>query len=262
MVSVSGARQFVTALRSEVQPTLGRQWPRHLTTDGQPCPEQLTQKPLAGLFGTHTTRPISHSHLTKRPAVARATAGKVLAGGCTRQGQSTRRGLSSPSMRGITSITWSVGRYSWPSCSSNGQSGHHPRPSRPDLALSTEIACARRAHGVEGDGAAEACSSAPQAACLTTLVTIRPLLGVSDPWHQISNLGPRKALKFGELQPSGRRGWWRSDALAGRHGGWSRLSAWFGEFRRPWERARRPGRRHVHRRATLPRTSARAPPRG
>ena len=161
-------------------------------------------------------------------------------------------------MRGITSITWSVGRYSWPSCSSNGQSGHHPRPSRPDLALSTEIACARRAHGVEGDGAAEACSSAPQAACLTTLVTIRPLLGVSDPWHQISNLGPRKALKFGELQPSGRRGWWRSDALAGRHGGWSRLSAWFSKFRRSWERARRPGRRHVHRRATLPRTSARA----
>ena len=78
MVSVSGARQFVTALRSEVQPTLGRQWPRHLTTDGQPCPEQLTQKPLAGLFGTHTTRPISHSHLTKRPAVARATAGRFV----------------------------------------------------------------------------------------------------------------------------------------------------------------------------------------
>ena len=169
----------------------------------------------------------------------------MLAGGCTRQGHSTRRSLSSPSMRGITSTTWSVGRYSWPSCSSNGQSGHHPRPSRPDLALSTEIACARRAHGVEGDGAAEACSSAPQAAYLTTLVTIRPLLGVSDPWHQISNLGPRKALKFGELQPSGRRGWWRSDALAGRHGGWSRLSAWFSKFRRSWERARRPGRRHV-----------------
>ena len=111
MVSVSGARQFVTALRSEVQPTLGRQWPRHLTTDGQPCPEQLTQKPLAGLFGTLTTRPISHSHLTKRPAVARATAGKVLAGGCTRQGQSTRRGLSSPSMRGITSTTLIIMRF-------------------------------------------------------------------------------------------------------------------------------------------------------
>ena len=163
-----------------------------------------------------------------------------------------------PAMRGITSTTWSVGRYSWPSCSSNGQSGHHPRPSRPDLALSSENPCARRAHRVEGGGGAEACSSAPQAACLTTLVTIRPLLGVSDPWHQISNLGPRKALKFGELQPSGRRGWWRSDALAGRHGGWSRLSAWFSKFRRSWERARRPGERHVRATAALPRTSARA----
>ena len=49
--------------------------PPHNTTDGQPCGEQLTQKPLAGLFGTRTTRPTSHSHLTKRPAVARATAG-------------------------------------------------------------------------------------------------------------------------------------------------------------------------------------------
>ena len=186
----------------------------------------------------------------------------MLAGGCARQGQRTRRGLSSPSTEWNTSTTWSVGRDSWPSLSSSWQRWCHLRPSRPDLALSSEIACARRAHRVEGDGAAEACSSAPQAACLTTLVTIRPLLGVSDPWHQISNLGPRKALKFGELQPSGRRGWWRSDALAGRHGGWSRLSAWFSKFRRSWERARRPGRRHVHPRPTLPRTSARAPPRG
>ena len=117
--------------------SLGRQWPRHLTTDGQPCPEQLTQKPLAGLFGTHTTRPISHSHLTKRPAVARATAGKVLAGGCTRQGQSTRRGLSSPSMRGITSTTWLFDRATWPSFSSSWQRWCHLRPSRPDLALSS-----------------------------------------------------------------------------------------------------------------------------
>ena len=34
---------------------------------------------------SHTTRPTSHSHRTKRPAVARATAGKVLARGCARQ---------------------------------------------------------------------------------------------------------------------------------------------------------------------------------
>jgi hypothetical protein len=39
-----------------------------------------------------------HSHLKKHTAVARATAGKVLASRCARQGQSTRRGLSSPPM--------------------------------------------------------------------------------------------------------------------------------------------------------------------
>ena len=85
-----------------------RQWLRPLTTDGQPCGGQLTQKPLARPLGTPGPRPIRYSHLTKRPAVARATAGKVLAAGCTRQVQSTRRGLSSPSMRGITSTTWSI----------------------------------------------------------------------------------------------------------------------------------------------------------
>ena len=188
MVSVSGARQFVTALRSEVQPTLGRQWPRHLTTDGQPCPEQLTQKPLAGLFGTHTTRPISHSHLTKRPAVARATAGKVLAGGCTRQGQSTRRGLSSSPTKWNTSTTWSVDRASWLSSSSSWQRWCHLRPSRPGWPWAASLACARKAHKVEDNGWDETCSGAPQAARLTTLATLRPLLGVSDPWYQISFL--------------------------------------------------------------------------
>ena len=205
MFSVSGARQFVTALRSEVQPTLGSQWPRHLTTDGQPCPEQLTQKPLAGLFGTHTTRPISHSHLTKRPAVARATAGKVLAGGCTRQGQSTRRGLSSPSMRGITSTTWLFDRATWQSFSSSWQRWCHLRPSRPGWPWAAQMACARKAHKVEDDGGAEACSSALQAASLTTLVTLRPLLGVWDPLIPDLILRPRKPLDFGELQQPVRR---------------------------------------------------------
>jgi len=107
------------------------QWLRPLTTDRQPCGEQLTHKPLAGPLGTPTPRPTSHSHLTKRPAVARATAGKVLAGGCARQGQSTRRGLSSPSMRGITSTTWSIDRATWTSLSSSWQRWCHFRPSRP-----------------------------------------------------------------------------------------------------------------------------------
>jgi hypothetical protein len=113
------------------------QWLRPLTTDGQPCGEQLTQKLLAEPLRTHTARPTSHSHRTKRPAVARATAGKVLAGGCARQGQSTRRGLSSPSTEWNTSTTWSVGRDSWPSLSSSWQRWCHLRPSRPDLALSS-----------------------------------------------------------------------------------------------------------------------------
>ena len=107
------------------------------TTDGQPCGEQLTQKPLAEPLRTPTPRPTSYSHRTKRPAVARATAGKVLARGCTRQGQCTRRGLSSPPAKWITSATWSTDRDSWSSFSSNCRSSHQPRPSRPDLALSS-----------------------------------------------------------------------------------------------------------------------------
>ena len=114
-----------------------RPWLRPLTTDGQPCGEQLTQKPRAEPLRTHATRPTSHSHRMKRPAVARATAGKVLARGCARQGQSTRRRLSSPSMRWNTSTTWSVGRTSWQSSSSSCRSWHQPRPSRPDMALSS-----------------------------------------------------------------------------------------------------------------------------
>jgi len=50
------------------------------------------------------------------------------------------------------------------------------------------MACARKAHTVEDDGGAEACSSTPQAACRSTMTTLRPLLGVSYPWYQISSL--------------------------------------------------------------------------
>ena len=125
------------SLESGGPAALGRQWLRPLTTDRQPCGEQLTQKPRAEPLRTHATRPTSHSHRMKRPAVARATAGKVLARGCARQGQSTRRRLSSPSMRWNTSTTWSVGRTNWLSFSSSWQKWCHLRPSRPDLALSS-----------------------------------------------------------------------------------------------------------------------------
>ena len=86
--------------------------------------ERPTHEPLLGSLIQHTTRPIRYSHLTKRPAVARATAGKVLARGCARQGQSIRRRLSSPSMRWNTSATWLVDRAVWQSSSSSCRSWH------------------------------------------------------------------------------------------------------------------------------------------
>ena len=62
------------------------------------------------------------------------------------------------------------------------------RPYRPGWPWAAPLACARKAHKVEDNGGDEACSGAPQAARLTTLVTLRPLLGVSYPWYQISFL--------------------------------------------------------------------------
>ena len=61
--------------------------------------EHLAPQRRLGSLGRLTPRPLKHSHLKKHTAVARATAGKVLASRCARQGQSTRRGLSSPPMK-------------------------------------------------------------------------------------------------------------------------------------------------------------------
>ena len=92
-------------------------------------------------------------------------------------------------VRSVRSPTpWSVDRTTWPSSSSSWQRRCHLRPSRPGWPWAASMACARKAHKVEDDGGDEACSGAPQAAWLTTLATLRPLLGVSDPWHQISFL--------------------------------------------------------------------------
>jgi len=56
--------------------------------------EHLAPQRWLGSLGRPTPRPLKHSHLKKHTAVARATAGKVLASRCASQGQSTRRGLS------------------------------------------------------------------------------------------------------------------------------------------------------------------------
>ena len=50
------------------------------------------------------------------------------------------------------------------------------------------MACADKAHQVDGDGGAEACSSTPQAASTSTLVALRPPLGAWDPRCQTSFL--------------------------------------------------------------------------
>ena len=50
------------------------------------------------------------------------------------------------------------------------------------------MACADKAHQVDGDGGAEACSSTPQAASTSTLVALQPPLGAWDLRYQISFL--------------------------------------------------------------------------
>ena len=50
------------------------------------------------------------------------------------------------------------------------------------------MACADKAHKVDGDGGAQACSSTPQAAGTSTLVALRPPLGAWYPRYQISFL--------------------------------------------------------------------------
>ena len=110
-----------------------RQWLRPLTTDGQPCGEHLTHQPLLEPLRRPTPRPIIHSHLTKQAAVtvARATAGKVLASRCGRQGQSTRGGMITPPVKCIISTTWYLYRAAGSSSSSSCVRGYQPRPSRP-----------------------------------------------------------------------------------------------------------------------------------
>ena len=93
--------------------------------------EHLTHQPLLAPLRRLKPRPIIHEHLTKHAAVARATAGKVLASRCARQGQSTRRGMISPPVKCSTSTTWYLYRAAGSSSSSSCVRGYQPRPSRP-----------------------------------------------------------------------------------------------------------------------------------
>ena len=91
-------------------------------------------------------RPIMRSHLTENAAVAQATAGKVLASRCARQGQSTRRGMISPPVKCIISTTWYLYRAAGSSSSSSCVRGYQPRPSRPSWPGAAWMACADKAH--------------------------------------------------------------------------------------------------------------------
>eukprot|EP00964_Phaeocystis_antarctica_P003295 scaffold1753_cov90-Phaeocystis_antarctica.AAC.2 len=82
-----------------------------------------------------TPRPIEHSHLTKQAAVARATAGKVLASRCARQGQRTRRGMISPPTEvHHLNHTWYLVRAAGSPCTScalTGEYGRHAKKACP-----------------------------------------------------------------------------------------------------------------------------------
>ena len=75
----------------------------------------------------------SHEAAGRRSSNGRQGAGRRV----RPPGQSTRRGLSSPSLRGITSTTWSIDRGTCPSSLSSWRRGCHLRPSRPRRSKST-----------------------------------------------------------------------------------------------------------------------------
>ena len=117
----------------------------------------------------HTPRPNSQPHRTKRPAVARATAGKVRCCWQEREGapasdRAPAAALSSPSTRWHTPTTWCTDRACGSSSSSSCRCSHQPRPSRPGSALAACIACAGKAHTVDNDrgaGGDPACPEQP-----------------------------------------------------------------------------------------------------
>ena len=60
------------------------------------------------------------------------------------------------------------------------------------------IACADKAHTVNGDGVAEACAVRTHAACTLTLVALRPPLRVCEPFFNISFLAlGSRSIDFG-----------------------------------------------------------------
>ena len=122
--------------------------------DGRPAVWRAADTETAGwtyrdTYATANQILTSHEAAGRRESNGRQGA---VAGGCTRQGHSTRRSLSSPSMRGITSTIRSSDRAAWSSSSSSWQIWCHLRPSRPGWPWAASLACARKAHNVAAQG--------------------------------------------------------------------------------------------------------------
>ena len=102
-------------------------------------------------------------------------------------------------MKRITSTTWSPVRDTGSSSSFSCQRGYQPRPSRPGWPGAAWMACADKAHKVDGDGGAEACCSTPQTAGTSTLVALQPPLGAWYPPGARPRSWPSAAADSGGL---------------------------------------------------------------
>ena len=134
---------------------------------------------------------MKHSHLKNYTAVARATTRRVLAWLVAAAGapqQITRRELSSPPTKCRTSTSWPVSQLARVVELLLQLPQQAPATSFSVLPGAALIACADKAHTVNGDGGAEACAVRTHAACTSTLVALRPPLRVCEPFFKISFL--------------------------------------------------------------------------
>jgi hypothetical protein len=147
------------AARHERVLRLGGLWPPAVGRVYSYTSQHLAPKRRLGSLGRPTSRPLKHSHLKKHTAVARATAGKVLASRCARQGQSTRRAiLAAHDMKHLDLLVDRSSRRGRapPPAAQEGTSprGYQPRRSRPGrtgLALISKPARRRqKAHKING----------------------------------------------------------------------------------------------------------------
>ena len=111
--------------------------------------------------------------------------------------QITRRELSSPPTKCRTSTSWPVSQLARVVELLLQLPQQAPATSFSVLPGAALIACADKAHTVNGDGGAEACAVRTHAACTSTLVALRPPLRVCEPFFKIS------FLALGSLSTSG-----------------------------------------------------------